>query len=81
MEAIIAILVLILAAIIAKVVASHREFKDKEYLYIYEKSAINEDTTGDQNYMITVRRNKVKRKHQVTEKQVHTGEAIYYKNF
>ena len=45
MEAIIAILVLILAAIIAKVVASHREFKDTVYLYIYEKSAINEDTT------------------------------------
>ena len=81
MEVLIAILAIILAAIIAKVVASHREFKDREYLYIYEKSAINEDTTGDQNYTITVRPNKVKRKHQVTEKQVHTGEAIYYKNF
>ena len=81
MEAIITGLVLILAAIIAKVVVHHREFKDQEYLYIYEKHAINEDMTGDQNYTITVRPNKVKRKHQVTKKQVHTGEAIYYKNF
>ena len=45
MEALIAILAIILAAIIAKVMASHREFKDKEYLYMYEKGAINEDTT------------------------------------
>ena len=81
MEAIIAGLVLILTAIIARVVVRHRDFKNQEYLYIYEKNAINEETTGDQNYTITVRPNKVKRKHQASEKQVHTREAVYYKNF
>ena len=81
MEVLIAILAIILAAIIAKVVANHREFKDKEYLHMYEKSARNEDTTRDQNFSITVRPNKVRRKHQVTEKQVFTRQAVYYKNF
>ena len=81
MEAIITGLVLILAAIIARVVLRHREFRDQEYLYIFERNAINEDTTGDQNYTVTVRPGKVRRKHQATPKQVHTREAVYYKNF
>ena len=81
MEAIITGLVLILAAIIARVVLHHREFRDQEYFYIYERNAINEDTTGDQNYTVTVRPGKVRRKHQATPKQVHTREAVYYKNF
>ena len=79
MDVLIAILAIVLAAIIAKVVANHREFK--EYLHMYEKSARNEDTTGDQNFSITVRLNKVRIKHQVTEKQVFTRQAVYYKNF
>ena len=81
MEAIITGLVLILAAIIAKVVLRHREFRDQEYLYIFDRNAINEETTGDQNYTVTVRPGKVRRKHQATPKQVHTREAVYYKNF
>ena len=81
MEAIITGLVLILAAIIARVVLRHREFRDQKYLYIFERNAINEDTTGDQNYTVTVRPGKVRRKHQATPKQVHTQEAVYYKNF
>ena len=81
MEAIITGIVLILAAIVARVVLRHREFRDQEYLYIFERNAINEETTGDQDYTITVHPNKVKRKHQHTPKQVHTREAVYYKNF
>ena len=81
MEAIITGLVLILAAIIARVMLRHREFRDQEYLYVFERNAINEDTTGDQNYTVTVRPGKVRRKHQATPKQVHTREAVYYKNF
>ena len=81
MKAIITGHVLILAAIIARVVLRHREFRDQEYLYIFERNAINEDTTGDQNYTVTVRPGKVRRKHQATPKQVHTREAVYYKNF
>ena len=81
MEVLIAILAIILAAIIAKVMANHREFKDKEYLQVYEKSARNEDTTGDQNFSIKVRPNKIRQKHQVTEKQILTRQAVYYKNF
>ena len=76
MEAIITGLVLILAAIIARVTLRHREFRDQKYLYIFERNAINEDTTGDQNYTVTVRPGKVRRKHQATPKQVHTREAV-----
>ena len=68
MEAIITGLVLIFAAIIARVVLRQREFRDQEYLYIFERNAINEDTTGDQNYTVTVRPGKVRRKHQATSK-------------
>ena len=74
-------LVLILAAIIAKVVLRHREFRDQEYLYIFDRNAINEETTGDQNYTVTERPGKTRRKHQATPKQVHIRVAEYYKNF
>ena len=72
MEAIISGLLLILATILAKVVLRYREFRDWQYLYIYDRNAINEGTTGDQNYTVTVRPGKVRRKHQATPKQVHT---------
>ena len=81
MEAIITGIVLILAAIVARVVLRHREFRDQEYLYIFERNAINEETTGDQIYTVTERPGKTKRKHQATPKQVHTREAVYFKNF
>ena len=81
MEAIITGIVLILAAIVARVVLRHREFRDQEYLYIFDRNAINEETTGDQIYTVTERPGKTKRKHQATPKQFHTREAVYYKNF
>ena len=81
MEAIITGIALILAAIVARVVLCHREFRDQEYLYIFERNAINEETTGDQIYTVTERPGKIKRKHQATPKQVHTREAVYYTNF
>ena len=76
MEAIITGIVLILAVIIARVVLRHREFRDQEYLYIYDRNAINEETTGDQNYTVTERPGKIKRKHQATPKQVYTREGV-----
>ena len=81
MEAIITGIVLILAVIIARVILRHRDFRDQEYLYIFDRNAINEDTTGDQNYTVTERPGKTRRKHQATPKQVQTREAVYYKNF
>ena len=81
MEAIITGIALILAVVVARVVLRHREFRDQEYLYIFERNAINEDTTGDQNYTVTERPGKTRRKHQATPKQVHTREAVYYRNF
>ena len=81
MEAIFAGIALILAAIVARVVLRHREFRDHEYLYNFERNAINEETTRDQIYTVTERPGKTKRKHQATPKQVHTREAVYYKNF
>ena len=81
MEVLTALCVIALVAIIACIIANHRDFKDKEYLKVYEKTARNEDTTGDQNFSITVRPNKIRRKHQVTEKEVFIRQAVYYKNF
>ena len=81
MDVIIYGIVLILAVIAARVILSHRDFRDQEYLYIFDRNAINEETTGDQNYTVTERPGKTRRKHQATPKQVHTREAVYYKNF
>ena len=81
MEAIITGIALILAAIVARVVLRHREFRDQEYLYIFDRNAINEETTGDQNYTVTECPGKIRRKYQATPKKVHTREAVYYKNF
>ena len=81
MEAIITGIVLILAVTVARFVLRHRGFRDQEYLYLFDRNAINEETTGDQIYTVTERPGKTKRKHQATPKQVHTREAVYYKNF
>ena len=72
MEAITTGLAPILAATIAKVVLHHREYRDQEYLHIFDRNAINEEKTGDQNFTVTVRPGKVRRKYQATPKQVHT---------
>ena len=81
MEVIITGIVPILAVIVARVVLGHREFRDQEYLYIFERNAINEETTEDQIYTVTERPGKTKRKHQATPKQVRTREAVHYKKF
>ena len=77
MEAITTGLAPILAATIAKVVLHHREFRDQEYLHIFDRNATNEETTENPNLTITVRPGQVRRKHQATPKQVHTQEAVY----
>ena len=81
MDIILAGIVLILTVIAVRVILRHRDFRDQEYLYIFDRNAINEETTGDQNYTVTERPGKTRRKHQATPKQVHTREAVYYKNF
>ena len=81
MDIILSGIVLILAVIAARVILRHRDFRDQEYLYIFDRNAINEETTGDQKYTVTERPGKTRRKHQATLKQVQIREAVYYKNF
>ena len=73
--------VLILAVIAARVLLRHKAFRDREYIYTYDRNAINEERTGDQNYTITERQGKTRRKHQATPKKVHIRVSKYYKNF
>ena len=55
MDIIVSGIVLILAVIAARVLLRHREFRDQKYIYIFDRNAINEETTGDQNYTVTER--------------------------
>ena len=73
--------VLILAIIAAGVLLRHREFRDQEYIYTFDRNATNEETTGDQNYTVIERQGETRRKHQATSKQVHIRVSEYYKNF
>ena len=72
--------VLILAVIAARVLLCHKKFRDREYIYTYDRNAINEETTGDQNYTVE-RQGETRWKHQATPKQVHIRVSKYYKNF
>ena len=73
--------VLILAVIAARVLLRHKEFRNQEYISIFDRNAINEETTEDQNYIVIERQGETRRKHQATPKQVHILVAKYYKNF
>ena len=73
-------IVLTLAVIAARVILSHRDFKDQEYIYIFHRNTINEDTTGNQDHTVTERPDKIRRKHQAIPKQVQTSEEFYHKN-
>ena len=73
--------VLILAVIAARVLLRHNEFRDQESFYTFDRIAINEDTTGDQNYTISERQGETRRKHQATPKQVQIRVSNYYRNF
>ena len=72
--------VLILAVIAARVLLRHKEFRDQEYIYTFDRNATNEETTGDQNYTIIERQGETRRKHQATPKKVHIRVSNYYKN-
>ena len=73
--------VLILAVIAARVLLRHKEFRDQEYIYTFDRNATNEETTGDQNYTVIERQGETRRKHKATPKQVHIRVSKYYKNF
>ena len=73
--------VLILAVIAARVLLRHKKFRDREYIYTYDRNAINEETTGDQNYTVIERQGETRWKHQATPKRVHVKVSEYYKNF
>ena len=73
--------VLILAVIAARVLLRHSEFRDQECFHTFDRIAVNEDTTGDQNYTVFERQGEIKRKHQATPKQVQIRMSSYYKNF
>ena len=43
-------IVLIPVVIMARVELRHKEFRDREYLHLFDRNATNEETTGDQNH-------------------------------
>ena len=47
---VISITIIILAAIIAKVVLNHRDYRNEEFQYTMDRNATNEETTGDHIY-------------------------------
>ena len=73
-------IVLTLAVIAVRVILSHRDFKDQEYIYIFHRNTINVDTTENQDHMVTERPDKIRRKHQAIPKQAQTSEEFYHKN-
>ena len=73
--------VLILAVIAARVLLRHKAFRDREYIYTYDRNAINEETTGDQNYTVIESQGETRWKHRATPKQVRVSVSEYYKNF
>ena len=44
--------VLILAVIAARVLLRHKEFRDQEYIYTFDRNATNEETTEDQKQAV-----------------------------
>ena len=47
---VISVTIIVLAAIIAKVVLNHRDYRNEEFQYILDRNATNEESTGDHIY-------------------------------
>ena len=78
---VISVTIIVLAAIIAKVVLNHRDYRNEEFQYTMDRNATNEETTGDHIYEWIERQGDVIRRHTVTPKQVHVRVSEHYRNF
>ena len=78
---VISVTIIILAAIIAKVVLNHRDYRDEEFQYTMDRYATNEEAAGDHSYEWIERQGEIIRRHTVTPKQVHTSISKHFQNF
>ena len=78
---VISVTVIILAAIIAKVVLNHRDYRVEEFQYTMDRFATNEDADGDHSYEWIERQGEIIRRHTVTPKMVQTNISKHFRNF
>lgn len=78
---IISILVLCVTVILARVTLQHKDFVETEKISKYTRTAVNEDTCGNQIYTIIENPNgRTTRRHQNVPKQITVEVEKYAKN-
>ena len=78
---IISVTVILLAAIIAKVVLNHRDYRVEEFQYTMDRFATNVDAAGDHSYEWVERQGETIRRHTVTPRMVQTNISKHFRNF
>ena len=78
---IISVTIILLAAIIAKVVLNHRDYRVEEFQYTMDRFTTNEDAADDHSYEWVERQGEIIRRHTVTPKMVQTNISKHFRNF
>ena len=78
---VISVTVIILAAIIAKVVLNHRDYRDEEFQYTMDRYATDEEAAGDHSDEWIERQGEIIRRHKVTPERVHISTSKHFRNF
>ena len=73
--------IIVLAIIAAHTIMQYKDFREQEHTVYIQRTAINENSVGGQNFVITERgNNNSKREHRHTPKFVQYHTRKWYKN-
>ena len=70
----------IITIVVARVVLHHRQFRQQEYIYIFERKAKNENVEENKVFTVVENQHQKTRRHRVPQKETHIRVTKYYKN-
>ena len=76
----VAAIVSIITIVVARVVLHHRQFRQQEYIYIFERKAKNENVEENKIFTVVENQHQKTRRHWVPQKETHIHVTKYYKN-
>ena len=65
---------------VARVVLHHRQFRQQEYISIFERKAKNENVEENKVFTVVENQHQKTRTHRVPQKETHIRVTKYYKN-
>ena len=76
----VAAIISIITIAVARVVLHHRQFRQQEYIYIFERKAKNENVEENKVFTVVENQHQKTRRHRVPQKETHICVSKYYKN-